>query len=76
LAKNKKEKQNYECYGQHEPSTLQNRYFAHYDYNFWMHKAHMLWHFVECPESTKGLKFEGDIFDHEVIILGLKMEFI
>ncbi len=53
---------------------LQNKYFAHYDYNFWMHKAHMLWHFVEYPESAKGLKFEGDIFDYEVIALGIKME--
>ncbi len=34
----------------------------------------MLWHFIENPESAKGLKFEGDIFDYQVIVLGLKME--
>jgi hypothetical protein len=70
----KKKKDDVEYYGQHEPSILQNKYFAHYDYNFWMHKAHMLWHFVEYPESAKGLKFEGDIFEYDVIVLGLKME--
>lgn len=72
MAKNKKD--NFEYYGQHELPTLQNKYFAHYDYNFWIHKAHALLHIIENPESANGLKFEGDIFDYEVIIIGLKME--
>jgi hypothetical protein len=76
LTKKKKNHQNKkpEYYGQHELIDLQNKFIAQYDYNFWMHKAHVLNHFINNPESPQLLKFQADIAADEVIVQGLKME--
>ncbi len=69
-----RKKKEIQYYGQHGLTELQNKFFAQYDYNFWMHKVHTLTHFIENPESMNMLKFVGDISSNEVIIQSLKME--
>lgn len=61
-------------YGEHQLTELQNKFFAKFDYNFWMHKALVLTHFISNPESISMLKFEGDISDNDVVMQSLKME--
>lgn len=61
-------------YGEHELTGIQNKFFAQFDYNFWMHKALALTHFTSNPESVEALRFVGDTSDNGVIIESLKME--
>ncbi len=65
---------NIEYYGQHELKYLQDNFIAQYDYNFWMHKAHILTHSSTNPERTAMLKPKDYIAAVEVIVQSLKIE--
>ena len=40
-------------YGEHELTDLQNKFFAQFDYNFWMHKALIYEDKIEVDEAGR-----------------------
>jgi hypothetical protein len=60
--------------GQIPVEELQRKFFGHYDYYFWIHKANSLLFFINNPENIKNMKAQEDIYDDQVILQALKME--
>lgn len=63
-----------EYFGQHSLDELQNSFMSQFNYNFWIHKANMILHFIDNFDAITALRQQQDIYTPEVINENLKME--
>ena len=59
---------------QRDLKELQELFFTQFNYNYWIHKANVLTHFIDNLDAIKILKYEEDIYSEEVINENLKLE--